>query len=459
MEIKKEQLVRQVMVTATITAEEVKRDIDAYYREHIAPDLELPGFRKGNVPRSVADKKLSADIYRPAIGEYFRHLIASVDDAAGHGDMGMSGTADGSEDLTINCTISLMPRVLSLDLDKVTSSVRYKAPSAVADEDIDAEVVKRCQSTVSIQEGEPVAGCSSMLVDFEGKMDGATFDGGKATDFKYIIGKTSFIAGFEEQILAMRVGEDREVNVTFPDNYPQKALAGKPAVFDVTVKSAEQDTDSKPTDESAKAAGFESLDALREKIRTHLTGMREHGTQQSFKQAMQNALLDAAECETLPNHTLDALAESAWNSFLKTHGWDGEVYVRQGKPAYLDKAKEAMKAKYQDKAKGRLFDELCMEEAIKAAKSAWKLDRWKAIKIDAYLKTILHYVAEQQKLTATDEEVVAHTQKAAMGTDDATARLSSDAEFRKSMYRSTLHLKAFNWILKQAGLTEKSEKV
>ena len=457
MEIKKEQLVRQVMVTATIKAEEVKRDIDAYYREHIAPDLELPGFRKGNVPRSVADKKLSADIYRPAIGEYFRRLIASVDDVAGHGDMGMSGTADGSEDLSINCTVSLMPRVLSLDLDKVVS-VKYAAPQAVADEDVDAEVAKRCKSVVSIPEGEPVVGCSSMIVDFEGKMEGTPFDGGKATDFKYIIGKTSFIAGFEEQALAMRVGETGEVNVTFPDNYPQKALAGKPAVFDVTVKSAEQDAADKPTDESAKVAGFESLDALREKIRTHLAGIQEHGAQQSFKQVIQSALLAAAECETLPNHTLDALAESAWNSFLKTHGWDGEVYVRQGKPAYLDKAREAMKAKYQDKAKGRLFDELCMEEAVKAAKSAWKLDRWKAIKIDAYLKTILHHVAEQRKLTATDEEVAAHTRKAAMGTDGATERLSSDAEFRKSMYWSTLHLKAFNWILKQAGLPEKSEK-
>ena len=458
MEITKEQLVRQVMVTATITAKEVKRDIDAYYREHIAPDLELPGFRKGNVPRSVADKKLGADIYRPAIGEYFRRLIASVDDAAGHGDMGISGATDGSEDLSINCTVSLMPRVLSLDLDKVTSSVRYKAPPAVADEDVDAEAAKRCKSTVPIPEGGPVAGCSSMVVDFEGKMDGATFDGGKATDFKYIIGKTSFIAGFEEQMLAMRVGEAGEVNVTFPDNYPQKVLAGRPAVFDVTVKSAERDANGKPTDESAKAAGFESLDALCEKMRTHLTGMQEHGVQQSFRQAMQGALLDAAECETLPNHTLDALAESAWNSFLKTHGWDEEVYVRQGKPAYLDKAKETLKAKYQDRAKGKLFDEMCMEEAARAAKSAWKLDRWKAIKIDAYLKTILHHVAEQRKLTATDEEVAAHTRKAAMGTDGATERLSSDAEFRKSMYWSTLHLKAFNWILKQAGLPEKSEK-
>ena len=456
MEIKREQLVRQVMVTATIKAGEVKRDTDAYYREHIAPDLELPGFRKGNVPRSVADKKLSADIYRPVVGEYFRQLIASVDGPAGHGDMGMSGATDGSEDLSINCTVSLMPRVLSLDLDKVTST-KYKAPQ-VSEEDVDVEVATRCKSTVPIQDGESVADCSSMIVDFEGKMDGTPFDGGKAADFKYIIGQTSFIAGFEEQMLAMRVGDAGEVNVTFPDNYPQKALAGKPAVFDVVIKSAEQNATNEPTDESAKAAGFESLDALREKIRTHLAGVQEHGAQQSFKQAIQSALLDAAECETLPNHTLDALAESAWTSFLKTHEWDEEVYVRQGKPAYLDKAKEALRAKYQDSANGKLFDEMCMEEAIRAAKSAWKLDKWKAIKIDAYLKTILHHIAEQQKLTATDEDVAAHTKKAAMGADGATERLSSDAEFRKSMHRSTLYLKAFNWILKQAGLSEKCEK-
>jgi len=266
MDIRRESLARQITLTGTVFAATVKADIQLHFHEEILPELELPGFRKGKAPRRLAEKRLCPnEMYKPVLDRYFAELVEALagEDVMAQGGFGFAGGMDGTEDVTITCTATLAPVVVSLDVEATIASATFVEPS-VSSEEIDEEVLKRCQPHMlePIDRDESLLGCATTVIDFEGSIDGKPFAGGQSTDFTYRVGETEFVPGFEEQMLRLNVGETGSITITFPATYPQRELAGMDAVFTVTVNSATKLMSSKPTENAATAAGFESLMAL-----------------------------------------------------------------------------------------------------------------------------------------------------------------------------------------------------
>lgn len=452
--IKQERLARQAVATYTVTAEQVLADIKLHYATKLAADLEIPGFRKGKVPRRLAEKKLGAnEMYRPVLDGYFLKLASETenDDTLAHGDFGFAGNMDGDGDVVLSCTITSIPRVVSLDIDKALSAASAAANCArasVLEDEVEAEVMQRCRAHMmeQIADGTEIQDCASATIDFQGSVNSMPFPGGSATDFVYVAGETDFISGFEDKLLRMHVGETGRISVNFPDDYPQSSLANQPAVFVVTVKSASRLVSKTPTNEAASAAGFESLEALRGKMHDHLLGIKQHDVDQATRQAVSTAMLNAAVCEMLSNDAIDAVAESAWSQFIDGHGFSEEKYI-ETRPYLMDAAKSAVVAKFKlDKAStsGIVFEALCRAEAIFAAKAEWKMTRWESLKVDIRTKAIFGYVAQEKGLSVTEAEVAGRLGE--ISTDsDVLDRFDTDAGFRSRMTRMVLQEKALDW--------------
>jgi len=451
MEVKQERLAGQMVVTGRISAEQVLADVKSHYAAEIAPDLEIPGFRKGKVPRELAEKRFGAnEMYRPVLDGYFARLASKseADDILAHGDFGFAGDFSGDVDIVLSCTVTFFPRVLDLDIDSALSAVCCRSAS-VSEDEVEAEVAQRCRPHMMepIADGTEIRECASATIDFQGSVNSVPFPGGSSKDFAYVAGETSFVPGFEEQLLRMRVGETGRVSVNFPDDYPQDGLAGQPAVFVVTVKSAQKLASETPTDASASASGFESLDAMRGKIRDHLQGMREHESGQATRHAAATALSDAAVCETLSNDAVDAVAESAWSQFLEGHGFSEEKYI-ETRPHFLDAAKTAVVARFkldEDSASGTVFEALCADEAVRAAKAEWKMTRWESLKADIRTKAVLGHVARERNLSATEAEVAGRLREISAD-PNVLDRFDAEPEFRLHMTRIVLQEKALDWV-------------
>lgn len=451
MEVKRDLLARQMVVTATIPADDVLRDIKAHYKSAIQPSLEIPGFRRGKVPRNLAENRLGAnEMYKPVLDSCFDELVlASRDDAVAYGDFGFSGQLDGSCDIVLTCTITFSPRVIELELDKILSEIPYSSPH-VSEEDIDSEVAHRCGPHMMelIPKGAVVDGCTVMTIDFKGSVNSMPFPGGSATAFEYTVGESSFIEGFEEQMLRLKVGEIGRVDVCFPDDYPQESLAGQPAVFSVTIKSAKRMISTQPDDVAAKATGFASLQDLRSKVKIHLEGIASHESDRVIRQLVSSRLSAEAVCETMSNNALDAMADAAWAQFLDKHGFSEEQYAKQ-RPELADVAKTAVKARLGlENPAGSVFESLCLLETIEATKAEWKIARWDSLKADVTQQAVLDHIAEQQSITATEAEAAARLCEISSD-PDTMDRLDSDADFRTKTIRLVAREKALDWAVAQ----------
>ena len=455
MDIKREGLARQVLLTGTVSPSQVSDDIEAYYAAHIAPELEIPGFRKGKAPRKLAEKRLGPEMYRPVLDEYFRQLVSSIDDldAIAHGDFGFAGRLDGNDDVVLTCTVSLPPRVLELDVDAATATVAY-APLPVSADEVEAEVLRRCRPHMleDIADGDGIFGCASAIIDFRGSANGMPFPGGSASDFEYVAGETDFVPGFAEKLLRMRVGESGQIAVNFPEHYQNERLAGQPALFSVTVKSAKRAKSS--TEEAAVSAGFESLAALRAKAEAHFLGVAGYEADRDLRRAVTSALTDAVVCEMLPNEAVDAMAEASWGQFTEKHGLSEREFAA-AKPGLAEAAKDAVKSKFGldvglddgDEYQGKLFKALCAEETARAAKAEWKMSKWELLKSEIRTHAALDHVAEQHNLAATEAEVAARIMELFPGSRETLDKLDADAAFRKQAKRTVTREKALDWVV------------
>src|SRR5690606_27142223 len=159
--------------------------------------------------------------------------------------------------------------------------------------------------TVKAAEGD------QLTIDFVGKIDGEAFEGGSATDADLVIGSNRFIPGFEEQLKGVKVGEEKTIEVTFPEDYQAKHLAGKAATFDVTVKAIKAEAETKIDDEFAKRIGIESLDQLKELLKSNLNQQYAGAARFKLKRALLD-ILDEGHDFALPPKMVEAEFEGIW---------------------------------------------------------------------------------------------------------------------------------------------------
>ena len=241
-------------------------------------DIMLPGFRKGKAPRKMVESMYGATVfYEDAVNEIFPEIYttAIVDQqlkAVGSPSVSNMDTPDeGGVVLTIET--ELYPEVT---LGQYKGIEVPKREVKVEESEVDAEVNRMAERNARIETVDRAAQMGdTVVIDFEGFEGGKPFQGGKAEDYSLTLGSGSFIPGFEEALVGAVAGEERDVNVTFPENYA-KELAGKPAVFKCKVHEVKESIKPELDDEFAKdVSEFDTLDALKNDIRARFTKSRE----------------------------------------------------------------------------------------------------------------------------------------------------------------------------------------
>jgi trigger factor len=308
------------VIAVTIPAAELNEKLDARLKE-VAPQMKLKGFRPGKVPVSHVKKTFGRDLMGEIVNTTLNETSQkALDEAkvrpAAPAEMKLTSDMDkvltGGEDLAYEMELEVMPDFTPID-PKTLKLTRptYEASDADLDEAL-AELAGQAKSYED-KKGKSVkaAAGDQLTIDFVGKIDGEAFEGGSATDADLVIGSNRFIPGFEEQLTGAKVGEEKTIEVTFPEDYQAKHLAGKAATFDVTVKAIKAEAETKIDDEFATRIGIESLDKLKELLRSNLNQQYAGAARFKLKRALLDEL-DKAHDFPLPPKMVEAEFEGIW---------------------------------------------------------------------------------------------------------------------------------------------------
>src|SRR3954453_2448463 len=303
--------------------------------------VQLKGFRPGKVPvahlRKVYGRSVMADVVQNAVTEANRKtadenglkLAMEPQIAFPESQDEVAKAMDAKAALAFTVAVEVLPSFELADLSDV--SVR-KQVATVPDEEVDQAIERMAKQSRPYQpkgESAEAAEGDRVTVDFTGTIDGEAFQGGSAQDITVEIGSGSFIPGFEEQLVGAKAGESRTVNVTFPENYGAAHLAGKAAVFDVTVKEVQTPGDLTIDDELAKTFGMESLDKLREAVRGAI--QRDYDVQGRRK--LKKELLDALDAKyafDLPQGLVEQEFAAVWSQVEADLKNDNKPFADEG---------------------------------------------------------------------------------------------------------------------------------
>lgn len=252
-------------------------DLDARVNDKLTeaqPDIEMKGFRKGKVPMALLKKQFGARLMGEAMqeavdGAMQGHLDQSGDRPAMQPEVKMVNEDwKEGDDIVVSMSYENLPEIPEVDYKKITLERMIVAP---ADADIDDALKNLAESAQNFEtkKGKAADG-DQVVIDFLGKLDGEPFEGGAAEDYPLVLGSNSFIPGFEEQLVGAKAGEEKAIDVTFPEEYGAEHLAGKAVVFEVTVKEVKKPAAAEINDELATKYGAEDLDALKGQISDRL---------------------------------------------------------------------------------------------------------------------------------------------------------------------------------------------
>lgn len=278
----------------TLTGAALAEAVDAKLTE-ARPEIEMKGFRKGKVPMAILRKqfgqRLLSDAMQEAIDKSLRaHLDAHGHRPAGQPKIEMVGgeTWKEGDDLVVDIAYDLLPEIPETDLSGIEVE-RLVVPAS--DEAVTEALENLAKQAVTYKDRAKTTKAAKddqVVIDFKGMVDGEAFEGGSAEDFPLVLGSGSFIPGFEDQLIGAKTGESRDVTVTFPEDYGAAHLAGKDAVFEVTVKAVKAGKPAEIDDELAKRFGADDLAALK----TQIAGRIEAEYAQAARAVVKRRLLD-----------------------------------------------------------------------------------------------------------------------------------------------------------------------
>ena len=290
------------MTIAPDTLEQAKIKVYAKAKKNIM----LPGFRKGHAPRKMVEAMYGENVFlEDAIEEMYPEILNCLTESGlkvvgAPSVTGMDKKETG--ELEIKLDVPLYPEVT---LGQYKGLEVPKAEAEVKEEEIDAEIGRMADSVSRQQTAErPAQLGDTTVIDFEGFIDGVAFDGGKGEGFELKLGSGQFIPGFEEQVVGMSAGEERDIDVTFPEDY-HADMAGKPAVFHVKVNAVKEQIRPELDDEFVKdVSEFDTMDELREDIRKRFLQEKNDSIESTFKSAALEAALANTEAD-IPGCMID----------------------------------------------------------------------------------------------------------------------------------------------------------
>ncbi|MBE6185406.1 MAG: trigger factor, partial [Bacillus sp. (in: Bacteria)] len=278
----------QGVLTVEVDAETVEKGLDAAFKK-VVKQVNVPGFRKGKMPRAFFEKRFGAEaLYQDALDIILPDAYAKAVEETGIEPVDTPNVdveqMEKGKALIFKATVTVKPEV---KLGEYKGLEVEKVDTTVTDEDVENELKslqERYAELVVKEDGKAENG-DTVVIDFEGFVDGEAFEGGAAENYSLELGSNSFIPGFEEQLVGVATGEEKEVEVTFPEEYHAAELAGKPATFKVKVHEIKTKQLPELDDEFAKDADdeVETLAELKEKIKKDLTHSKEHAAEHALE--------------------------------------------------------------------------------------------------------------------------------------------------------------------------------
>ena len=372
----------RVALTIETSAEEFEAAVNKAYLK-MRGKINVPGFRVGKAPRKIIEKMYGAEVfYEEAVNiilpdAYEAGVKEQELDVVGYPEVELeSCTKDG---VVFKCTVAVYPEV---KLGQYKGLEAPKAEVKVVAADVNArlkEMADRNSRLVSVERA--VKKGDTADIDFEGFDNGVAFDGGKGENFDLEIGSGSFVPGFEEQLIGMKAGEEKAIDITFPENYTPE-LAGKPVVFHVKVNEVKVKEVPALDDEFAKdVSEFDTLKELKADIKKKLTAERTESAQRAFEDVLMAKVAEGVEAD-VPHEMVELQAEQMTEGFKQQLASQGIPFDQ-----YL-KMTNTTEADFKSQAYGPAEQQVKMDLAISA-------------------------IVKAENLEATDDEVEAEMKKVA----------------------------------------------
>jgi len=350
-------------------------------RKYIA----VPGFRKGKAPRKMIENLYGAQVFHSdAVEEIFPEVFQKTVLDQGWKTVGQPSVTDMNvrEDKSLELTIEteLYPEV---ELGQYKGVEAPKTAVAVTDEMVEAELDRKANEVARIVTADrPAKDGDTVVIDYKGLKDGVAFDGGTAEGYELRLGSHTFIPGFEEQLIGASKGDEKDLNISFPEDYHAKELAGAPVVFQVKVHEVKETQVPAKDDELAKdVSEFDTLEELRADLRKNLEKQQQEASDRAFESALMEKVAEAAKLE-LPI----AMVEEEINTELQNFD-------------------------YQLRSQGMSLEQY--SKMLGGDLSGFKNSIRPSAEKQVRLRVVLNAIAEAEKLEATEEDMNAEYQKLA----------------------------------------------
>lgn len=359
----------ELKLTFTIEAAKFDEGMKKVYAK-TAKYFNVPGFRKGKAPMNIIERQYGSEIfYEDTFNEivpevYDEELKANNIEAVSRPDIDVTQIGKG-QDLIFTAVVQIKPEV---KLGKYKGIQLKKIEYNVTDEDIDHEIGHMAEknSRLVTIEDRPVEEKDIAVIDFEGFVDGVAFDGGKAENHELEIGSKTFIPGFEEQIIGMKVEEERDINVKFPEEYFSKDLAGKDAVFKVKLHEIKRKELPKIDDEFAKdVSEFDTIEELKASIKEKLEEENKSRAKYETEDEAIKTVCDSVEIE-IPSGMIETEIDNMVKDVearLSYQGLKLDQYLHM-----MNKTEEDFRKEYEEQAQKSVKSRLVLEAIVKDAK-------------------------------------------------------------------------------------------
>lgn len=366
-------------LTIEVSADELEKAIESAYQKN-KNKLSVPGFRKGKVPRKMVEKMYGASIfYEDAANELiptaYENALKECEDL----DIVSQPTIDvtqieAGKPFIFTAEVALKPEVTLGDYKGIEVE---KSEATISDEEVEAEINRERENnarTITVED-RAVADGDIVNIDFEGFTDGEAFEGGKGESYNLTIGSHSFIDTFEEQLIGKNIGDDVEVNVTFPEEYHAPDLAGKPALFKVKINGIQTKELPELDDDFAQdVSEFDTMDEYKADVKAKLEEKKKAEAESAKEDAVIAKIVENATME-IPDAMIDTQVRHMVNDFaqrLQMQGLSFEQYM-QFTGATPEQLLEQMRPQAQERIESRLvLEAVVVAEKIEATEEEYK---------------------------------------------------------------------------------------
>ena len=356
------------VLTFEVSREHIEKGLKAAF-DRVKKDLNVPGFRKGKVPRQMFNQMYGEEaLYEDALNVVLPELYEAAIEETGIEPVAQPKinveSMEKGQPWVITAEITVKPEVKLGDYKNLTVP---KQDRTVTDEEVEENLAQKqqAQAELVIKE-DAAANGDTVVIDFEGFKDGVAFEGGKGENYSLELGSNSFIPGFEDQLVGSKAGDDVEVTVTFPEEYQAEDLAGQEAVFKVKVHEVKAKELPELDDEFAKDVDdeVETLAELKEKIKAQLVASKEEAAETAIEEAAIAQAVENAEIVDLPEVMVHDEVHRGMNEFLsnmQNQGISPELYYQISGTTEADLHKQ-----FEGEAENRVKTNLVIEAIVEA---------------------------------------------------------------------------------------------